>query len=182
MRRFHDGQSVFQADGQWLFHHDVDAMARADFDHAAMIVRVCVGEHSLRVLLGEHTFEFGEELSALEAIFLGSLREKLLIGLGDANDLDLGAVAGLFEESMHVAMNQADDADAQRAFVWAACACANELPLNITIENKAEVTMRNIGSILRERLAQHGKWRRCGKLRSQCKLSLWPINHLVNTL
>jgi len=66
------------------------------------------------------------------------------------------------------------------ALVWAACACANEMPLRIRIENSADVTIRIVGQILLERLAQHGKWRPCGKLPSQCKLSLWPINLLVN--
>src|SRR5438105_5133503 len=112
MRRLLDGQSIFQADCQWFFHHDVDAMARADLDDAEMIVGVCVSEHSLRMRLGKHSFQIGEELRGIEAIFLGGLREKLLVGLGDPNNLNLGAVAELLEESMHMAVNQPNDADA----------------------------------------------------------------------
>src|ERR1044071_4448354 len=66
------------------------------------------------------------------------------------------------------------------ALVWAACACANEMPLSIKIKTTAEVTMRSIESILREQFAQHGKWRRCANGGHDAKLSHWPINPLVN--
>jgi hypothetical protein len=41
-----------------------------------------------------------------------------LIRFGDADDFDLGAVEGVFEESLDVAVNETDDADAKRSGSW----------------------------------------------------------------
>jgi hypothetical protein len=42
------------------------------------------------------------------------LREQVWVGLGHADDLDFGTVSRLIEESVHVPVNQTDDADAKR--------------------------------------------------------------------
>jgi hypothetical protein len=54
-------ERVFEADGQRFFHHDVNAVAGADFHHAAVVVGVGINQHCLRMRLDEHLFQIGEQ-------------------------------------------------------------------------------------------------------------------------
>ena len=56
-----DSQSILQTDRQRLFHHDMDAVPGADFDHAAMVVSIGVDEDGLRMCSCEHLFQVGEQ-------------------------------------------------------------------------------------------------------------------------
>jgi hypothetical protein len=91
----------------------VNAVARADFNHATMIVGVRVHQHSLRMSLREHSVEIGEQLRSVESVAGCGGIEQTLIGLSDADDVDLGTVARLVEKSMDMAVDQAGDRNAQ---------------------------------------------------------------------
>ena len=68
MRGAFDGMRVIQADRQRLFHHDVHAVAGADFDHAAMVERVRIQQHGLRMRFHQHLFEIGKEQRWIEFV------------------------------------------------------------------------------------------------------------------
>ena len=114
-RGFLHRQGILEAYRQRLFHHHVYAMTSADFDNPAMVVGIRVDQNGLRVHLRDHVFQVGKQLRLREPILAGSLGQQLPIGFRDSDDLNLGIVAGLLEKSMHVSVNQTDDANPQRA-------------------------------------------------------------------
>src|SRR5215813_3487030 len=89
-------------------------MSGADFDDAPMIESICINQHRLRMCLLKHLLEIGEEQILREVILCGVTRRHLLIGFRNADDLDLRAVQRTFKKSLHVAVYQSYDADAQR--------------------------------------------------------------------
>ncbi len=117
MRGLFDGKRIVQADRERLFHHDVNAVAGGDLDDSAVVVRIGVCEHRLRVGFGNHFLKVGEQGGLIEAIAGCRLGKQLAVGFCYADDLDLRAVPRLIEESVHVSVNQANDADSQ----WRPC-------------------------------------------------------------
>ena len=109
-----DGHSVGVADSQGLFHHDVHAEACAGFDDSAMIVRRRVDERGLRAGLLQHVVEAGVVDVGIETEQFRVSREKRLAGIGDTDDVDVSAVKILLEKSVDVAVNEADNNDAER--------------------------------------------------------------------
>jgi hypothetical protein len=95
----------------------VYAVTSADLHNAAMIVGVCIDQNGLRVHFRDHVFRIGEQLRLSEPILCRSLGQKLPIGFSDADDLNLGTMAGLLEKSMYVPVNKTDNANSQRAWI-----------------------------------------------------------------
>ena len=114
VRGFLDGERVVETDGERFLHEDMDAVAGADLNDSTVIIGIGVDEHGLRVRFQQHLFQVGEENSVVEAVAGRGRREQARVGFGDADDFNLGAVQRLAEESVDVAVNQANDADAQR--------------------------------------------------------------------
>jgi hypothetical protein len=64
--------------------------------------------------LGDHLVEVGEHLLGLEPVSASGHSTKFRVGLHNADDFDLRAVLVWTEESMNMAVNQADDSDTKR--------------------------------------------------------------------
>ncbi len=62
----------------------------------------------------EHFFQVRKEQFPVDAELLRISSEQRLVRFGDANDFDCRIVKGSLEKSLHMTVNQADDADAQR--------------------------------------------------------------------
>jgi hypothetical protein len=90
-------------------------VAGTDFDYAAMVICVGVNENRLGMDLGDHFIQVGEHLRCLEAVPLRRCCSELSVGFYDANNLDLWAVLVLAEESVDVAVNQADNCNSERS-------------------------------------------------------------------
>jgi len=102
-------------------------VARAGFNHSAMIVCGGVNQRGLRVRLSQHVVEPGVVELGIETELLRVPCEECLAGIGDADDLDVGAVKILLEEPLDVSVNQADDSDAQgRGSGLGGCRCGEE--------------------------------------------------------
>ncbi|MFY9790164.1 MAG: hypothetical protein WAJ99_03225, partial [Candidatus Sulfotelmatobacter sp.] len=69
---------------------------------------------SLRVRAVEHFFQVWKEQFPIEAELLRISSEQRLVRFSDANDLDCRIVEGSLKKSLHMTVNEADDADAQR--------------------------------------------------------------------
>ncbi len=76
-----------------------------------MIVGVGVGEYRLRLRLLQHFFQIGIEETRRQVVFLFELCDQLPIGLGDSNDLQVGPLLELVEESEGVAMHESGKRD-----------------------------------------------------------------------
>ena len=62
----------------------------------------------------QHVVEGGEVELWVEVELLRILVEERAAGVGDADDLDVGAMEVVLEESVNVAVDEADDGDAKR--------------------------------------------------------------------
>ena len=113
--RFFHRERVLQADGQRLFHHDVNAVAGTDLHHAPVVERIRVNQNGLRMHFRQHLFEIGKEHVGGKVVSGGILRQELLVWLGDSYDRNLRTVQRSLQESVDVSMNQANDSDAERS-------------------------------------------------------------------
>jgi hypothetical protein len=65
--------------------------------------------------LADHVFQVGEQLWLLKTVLCRNLGQKLPIGFGDPDDLNLWTVAKLLEKSMYMSVNQTDNSNPQWA-------------------------------------------------------------------
>jgi hypothetical protein len=114
LRGFLHGECVFQADGQGLLHHDVNAVTGANFDYATVVIGVGINEDNLGVHFRDHVLKVGEYLRCPEAVAPGCHGKNGSIGFHKADDLDLSAAPVLIEESVNMAVDQPDDGYAKR--------------------------------------------------------------------
>ena len=61
----------------------------------------------------EHAVEAGVVELGIEIELLGVTREEWLAGIGDADDLDIGAMEIVLEESFDVAVDESYDGDTE---------------------------------------------------------------------
>ena len=91
-------------------------------DHAAVVVSIGIDEHGLGMRLGDHIFQVAEHLRWGEAVSGGGCGAKPCVRFNECDDFDFGAVLVLSEESVHVAVYQADDRNTQRRIrLWWQC-------------------------------------------------------------
>jgi hypothetical protein len=88
-------------------------MAGAGLHHGAMIERVCVGEDSLRFGFEKHVLDAREKDVVRESEFRLVECREFAVGLGDADDLNVGAMQILLEEAADVSVNEAGDGDSK---------------------------------------------------------------------
>jgi hypothetical protein len=91
----------------------VNPVTGAGLYNSTMVVGIGVNEHRLGVGFADHLFEVSEHRGSVEAISVGGSRTELCIGFHDGDNLDLRAVLVVIEESMHMAVNETDDRDAE---------------------------------------------------------------------
>ena len=115
-RRFLDGQRIFKADRQRLFHHYWDTIPRTDLHHAAMIVGIGIREYRLRMRRLQHFLQIGMEQTRCQAIALREMCRELMIAFRDSHHLQVRALLKLIEESERVSVRQSRQCDAQRRF------------------------------------------------------------------
>src|SRR5581483_11706455 len=89
-------------------------LTSGDFDDFAMIERAGVGENGLRVGLREQIVEVRIVEGGVEAEFAGVAFEEASVRLGDAYDLQIGAVEILAEKAFGVAVTKSGDHAAER--------------------------------------------------------------------
>jgi hypothetical protein len=97
----------------------VDAVPGADFDYAAMIIRVGVDEDGLRMRLFEHRVQVCKEEISIETVPGCICCGQSLIGFGEPDDLYQRTVQRLIQKAVDMSMDQANDGDAEwcsRAF------------------------------------------------------------------
>jgi len=87
---------------------------RAAVGDSPVFVGVGVDQYRLRVGFRDQVLEVGEQRGLSEPVSCRCLGEQLAVRLGDADNLDLGAVPRLIEESVHMSMHQAHNADSKR--------------------------------------------------------------------
>ena len=92
-------------------------MPGADFNHAAVIKRIRVNQHGLRMSSREHLFEVWKEQARVQLIARRVLRGEGMIRFREAYDFNLWIVQRMIEKSLHVAVDQANDADPKRYLV-----------------------------------------------------------------
>jgi hypothetical protein len=80
LSRVGDGERIGIADGQRLFHHDVYSVARAGFNHSAMIVWGGVNQRGLRVRLSQHVVEAGVVELGIETNCFAYLAKSAWLG------------------------------------------------------------------------------------------------------
>ena len=85
-----DGVCILGADRQRLFHHDVDAVARAYLHHFSVIKSIGVRQHGLRMRLLQHVFEIGKNQTAVEAKLRCVTRRDFGVRFGNSDNLDVG--------------------------------------------------------------------------------------------
>jgi len=109
--RVADGQRVGHGGGEGLFDHGAYAMACGQLDDLAVVEDGCVDQHCLRVNGVEHSLGVGVEegMVKMEALFIFGGEGG--VGLGDADQLDVGVLWERAEEAAHVAVDQSDDGD-----------------------------------------------------------------------
>ena len=107
-------RACVHADGQRLLHHHVDVARRGGLDDGRVVVRAGERRDRLRPGPVQHGREIGEEDRAVEA----ELGRVLLLERGvrfeDADDLHVLAGLRGFEETGHVAVDQAGNREFQR--------------------------------------------------------------------
>jgi hypothetical protein len=96
----------------------VDAVPGADFNHAAVIKRIRVNEHGLRLSAREHFFEVWKEQARVQVIARRVLRGEGMIRFRDAYDFNLWIVQRMIEKSLDVAMDQANNANPKRHLIF----------------------------------------------------------------
>jgi hypothetical protein len=89
---------------------------RAKLHDFAVIVGGGVDEDGLRFGGAKSFVEIGVIERQVEMEFCGVLIEESSVGFGDGCDLDVGAISGMGEEAVSVAVDQAGDDDAERRF------------------------------------------------------------------
>jgi hypothetical protein len=89
---------------------------RAEFDDFAVIVSRGVAEDGLRVSRAEGFVEIGVVEGWVEVEFCGVVIEERAVRFGDGDDLRVGAVEGVGEEAVGVAVDEAGDCDAEGRF------------------------------------------------------------------
>ena len=166
MRGFLHGEGVFQADGQRLFHHDVNAVPGADFHDATMVIGVRVHQHGLGMRAVKHFFQVWKEQILVDAELFRISSEQRLVGFGDANDLDRRIVEGSLKKSLHMAVNQADDADTQRRPIFRrACSGFAEVEVQVKelIQNAAKDEKQRMQAL------------RKGEMENRCRANKSPM-------
>jgi hypothetical protein len=88
----------------------------AKFDDFAVIVSGSVDEDSLWVSSAKEFVKVRVIERRIKMEFRGVLIEERVVGLGDSDDLDVGAVEGVGEESLRVAVNEPGNGDTERRF------------------------------------------------------------------
>jgi hypothetical protein len=89
---------------------------RAKLHDFAVIVGGGVDEDGLRFGGAKSFVEIGVIERQVEMEFCGVLIEESAVGFGDGYDLDVGAISGMGEEAVSVAVDQAGDDYAERRF------------------------------------------------------------------
>lgn len=84
---------------------------RAKFDDFAVIVGGGIAEDGLRMSGAESFVEIGVVERWVEMEFCGVVIEERAVGFGDGDDLDVGAIEGVREETVGVAVDEASDGD-----------------------------------------------------------------------
>jgi len=107
-----DRERVVRAHCQRLFHHDRNAVPGGGFHNASMIARVGVHQHGLRMHRGQHFFDIRVKQLRIELELVGAPLRNLLVRLGDADDLDVGALQCGGEEAANMSVDEADDGHA----------------------------------------------------------------------
>src|ERR1700685_1522718 len=108
-----DSECIAIANGERLFHHDVDAVPGALFKHLAVIEGVCVDEDGGGMSASDHVGEGSEVKGRIELMLLRVSIEKLPVRFRDPDDLDVGAFQCSVEEARDMAMREPDYADAK---------------------------------------------------------------------
>ena len=114
-----DGKGVGIGEGEGLFHEDVDAEGGGLFDDAAVLAGGGEDEDGLEMGGGGHLGDGAEVHRGGEVVLGGVGIPKALVGLDDADELDVGALEdsagggeGAFvEEAVDMAVGEADDTD-----------------------------------------------------------------------
>ena len=107
-----DGEGVAEGGCERLFDHGGDAVMGGEIDDAAVIADGGVDENGVRVLAGEHLFGVGVEELGVEVVAGGVAGGEGGVGLDDGDETGVAVGGEGVEESADVAVNQADDGDA----------------------------------------------------------------------
>ena len=107
---------MFHVYGQRFFHHDMDAARGARLDHAAVVKGAGEGGDGFDIGLGEQGLEAGIEEIGVELKAAGVAGDEFLVGLHDADELRVLAVAGSGDESAGVIVGEADDGETEGRF------------------------------------------------------------------
>src|SRR6185503_515746 len=109
-----DRKSVVDRNGERLLHHHGNVVAGGNFYYAAMFARIGVSENRLRLHSGEHLVEISVEQMRVELVLIGVAVGQLLVGLGDADNLNVATLGGGRKKAGNVAVSEACDGNAKR--------------------------------------------------------------------
>ena len=104
---------VFQAHGQRLFDHDMDAARGAIFHYRKMPENAVEGAHGFRLRLLDHRFHARKPEFFAQVVLLQESHGQVLVRFGNAYKFHIAPV-GPAQYPMYVVVGEADHADPQR--------------------------------------------------------------------
>src|ERR1700761_2133700 len=107
-----DGKSIDDSGGERLLNHGAYAMARSKLDGLAVVKDVGVDEGCLGMRLGEHLVSVRKKELVVEMELLLVMLCELGVWFGDTHELDVGVIGQRGEQTLRVAVDEADDSDA----------------------------------------------------------------------